>query len=162
MTRHLLIVATAFRLAGILLGVASLTALMDITETWFYMRQMPPVETGPPLDIKTYGLVGLLSNAARGFGYGLHALAGLLSIIMAIVAVAAAFALLVAVLLYLTGSGVGDQANWARFVAILISIALAFASCGIMVAIRRDLAPLAALPIGFSLYALWVLLWRFA
>jgi hypothetical protein len=162
MIRHLLIVATGFRLAGILLGVASMTALMDVTETWLYIRQMPPVETGPPLDIKTYGLVGLLSNAARGFGYGLHALAGLLSIIMAIVAVAAAFALLVAVLLYLTGSGVGHQANWARFVAILISIALGFTSCAIMVAIRRDLAPLAALPIGFSLYALWVLLWRFA
>ncbi len=162
MIRHLLIVATGFRLAGILLGAASIAALADVTNTWLQTRRMPPVETGPPLDIKTYGLVGLLGNAARGFGYGLHALAGLLSFILAIVAVVAVLALLVALLLYLTGSGIGQRAIWARIVAIPISIGLAFMSCTIMAFIRRDLAPFAALPTGLSLYALWVLIWRFA
>jgi hypothetical protein len=30
-----------------------------------------------------------------------------------------------------------------------------------MATIRRDHAPFAALPIGLSLYTLWVMIWRF-
>jgi hypothetical protein len=95
MIRHLLIVAIGFRLAGILLGAASIAALVDLADTALLLRRTPPPEIGPPLDIKTYGLVGLLGNAARGVGFGLHALAGLLSILL-VMAVAAVLALLLA------------------------------------------------------------------
>jgi hypothetical protein len=160
--RHLLIVAIGFRLAGMLLAVASITTLVDVADTWFEIRRMPTPEIGPPLDLKTYGLVGLLHNAARGFGYGVHAMAGLFSILLVVLAVTATFGLLVAVLLYLTGSGIGRHAIWARIVAILTAALLALASCAVMAVMRRDHAPFAALPIGLSLYTLWVLIWRFA
>lgn len=145
-----------------LLAVASTTTLVDVAGTWFEIRRLPPPEIGPPLDLKTYGLVGLLHNAARGFGYGVHAMAGLFSILLVVLAVTAIFGLLVAVLLYLTGSGIGRHAIWARIVAILTASLLALASCAVMAVMRRDHAPFAALPIGISLYALWVLIWRFA
>jgi hypothetical protein len=160
--RHLLIVAIGFRFAGMLLAVASTTTLVDVAGTWFEIRRLPPPDAGPPLDLKTHGLVGLLHNAARGFGYGVHAMAGLFSILLVVLAVTAMFGLLVAVLLYLTGSGIGRHAIWARIVAILTASLLALASCAVMAVMRRDHAPFAALPIGISLYALWVLIWRFA
>jgi hypothetical protein len=162
MIRHLLIVAIGFRLTGILLGAASIAALVDLADTALLLRRTPPPEIGPPLDIKTYGLVGLLSNSARGIGFGLHALAGVLSILVMIMLAAAVFALLLALLLYLTGRGIGQQATWARVVAILLSLSLALASGAIMAVMRRDHAAFATLAIGLSLYSLWVLIWRFA
>jgi hypothetical protein len=160
--RHLLIVACGFRLAGILLAIASITTLVDVADTWLEIRRLPPPDVGPPLEIKTYGLVGLLHNAARGFGYGMHALAGFFSILLVVLAVAATLGLLAAVLFYLTGSGIGRHAIWARIVAIIIAALLALASCAVMAVMDRGNAPFAALPIGLSLYALWVLIWRFA
>ena len=158
MIRHLLIVATGFRLAGILLGVASIAALVHVADTWFLMRRMPPPKAGPPLDIKPMGW----SACSATPGYGLHALGGLVSIILVMVAITAALGLLVALLLSLTGSGIGHHATWARIVAILIASSLTVASCAIMVAIRCDHAAFAALPIGLSAYTLRVLIWRFA
>jgi hypothetical protein len=159
---HLVIVAFGFRLAGLLLGIASIVTLVDVADTWFQMRRLPPPDAGPPLDLETYGLVGLLHNAARGFGYGVQALAGFFSILLVVLAVTAIFGLLVALLFYLTGSGIGQHAIWARIVAILTASLLAIASCAVMAVMRRDHAAFAALPIGISLYALWVLIWRFA
>ena len=161
MIRHLLIVAFGFRFAGMLLAVASITTLVDVAGTWFELRQLPPPDVGPPVDIRTYGLVGLLHNAARGFGYGVHAMAGLFNILLVVLAVIAMFGLLVAVLFYLTGSGISRHAAWARIVAMLISTLLGLASCAVMAVMRRDHAPFAVLPIGLSLYTLWVLIWRF-
>ena len=162
MMRHLLIVAIGFRLAGLLLGVASIAALVDLADTALLLRRTPPPDVGAPLDIKTYGLVGLLHNAARGVGFGLHALASLLSILVVIMLAASVLALLLALLLYLTGRGIGHHATWARIVAMLLSFSLALASCAIMAVMPRDHAAFAALPIPLSLYALWVLIWRFA
>jgi uncharacterized membrane protein len=45
--------------------------------------------------------------------------------------------------------------------AMLLSTGLALMSCAVMVVMRRDHAPFAALPICLSLYTLWVLIWRF-
>ena len=161
MIRHLLIVATSFRLAGLLLGIASIVTLVDVADTWFGLRKLPPPDASPALDIKTYGLVGLLHNAARGLGYGLHALGALLTILLVVMAVAAVFGLLAALLLYLTGSGISHHATWARIVGIMTTALVAVASATVMAVMRRDYAIFATLPIGASLYALWVLIWRF-
>jgi hypothetical protein len=160
--RHLLIVATGFRVAGLLLAVASITALIDLADTALVMRRMPPPETGAPLDIGTYGLVALIVNAARGADDLLHALAGVASVILVLLAVAALLTLLLGALLFLTGRGIGHHAAWARITAILLSAGLALMSCAVMAVMRRDHVPFAALPIGLSLYTLWVLIWRFA
>jgi hypothetical protein len=92
---------------------------------------------------------------------GLHALAGLLTILVTVLIVAAALTLLFAVLIHPTGRGIGQHATWARIVAILISTGLALASGTIMAVMRRDHAPIMTLPISLSLYSLWVLIWRF-
>ena len=162
MIRHLLIVAIGFRLAGLLLAIGSIVTLVDVADTWFQVKRLPPPDAGPPLDLKTYGLVGLLHNAARGFGYGVHAMAGLFNILLIVLAVAAMFGLLAGLLFYLTGSGIGRHAVWARIVAILTASLLALTSSAVMAAMPRENAPFAALPIGLALYALWVLIWRFA
>jgi hypothetical protein len=162
MVRHLLIVATLFRAGGILIAVAALVSLGDLAETFLLLRKTPPPDTSAPLDIGTYGLVGLISNAARGIGHVLHALAGLASVLLVVLAVASVIALALSVLLYLTGRGIIHHAGWARISAIVLSAGLALASCAIMAVMRRDHAPFAALPIALSLYTLWVMIWRFA
>jgi hypothetical protein len=162
MVRHFLIVANGFRASGVVIGAASLLALADLAETALLMRKIPPPDKSAPLDIGTYGLVGLLSNAARGVDHVLHALAGVASFILTIIAIASVLALALGVLLYLVGRGIIHHATWARVLAILMSAALLFASCAIAAVMRRDNAPFAAFPIAASLYALWVMIWRFA
>jgi len=66
------------------------------------------------------------------------------------------------VLLYFTGRGVGQHALWARVMAMLLTTGFLVFSIGITSILRRNLAPLACLPIGLSLDTLWVLCWRFA
>jgi hypothetical protein len=160
--RHLLIVAIGFRLTALLLALGSIAALVDLGDTVLLIRRTPPPDTGAPLDVGTYGLVALLVNTARGAGYLLHALAAVLGVLLVILMALAALALLFGVLLYLTGRGIGHHATWARIIGMLISASLALTSVGFTVVMRRDHAPFAALPIGLSLYTLWVLIWRFA
>jgi hypothetical protein len=164
MTRHLLIVATAFRVTGLTMIFASILALVDLGGTAVVMRNVPP-DTSKPLDIGTYGLIALIDSAARGFAWAMRGLAGVAGVIMVVLVIAAVTILLLGVLFYFTGRGVSQHADWARIVAVLISAGFALLSCSVMAALmttRRDLVPFAALPTGFSLYSLWVLIWRFA
>jgi hypothetical protein len=160
--RHLLIVAIGFRLAGFLLALSSIAALVDLGDTVRVIRRTPLPDTNAPLDIGTYGLIALLVNTARGAGFALHAFAVIFWVVLVILIAAAVLGLLFAVLLYLTGRGIGHHATWARIVAIMLSAGLALTSCAVMTVMQRNLAPLAALPLGLSLYTLWVLIWRFA
>jgi hypothetical protein len=155
-----MVIATGFRLTGALLGAASIAALFDLARTALMLRRLPPPDTSAPLDIGTYGLVGLLHNGARGVGKVLFALLSGPGVwLVTLLAIAALLSVLFALLLYLTGRGIGHHAMWARITAILMSIALAAASCAIMR--RGETAPLALLPAALSLYTLWVLIWRF-
>jgi hypothetical protein len=163
--RHLLIVGTAFRLAGLTLAIGSILALADFADTALVMHQMPPPETGQRLAVGTYGIVALIVDAASGFSWVIHALAGVAGVILVALAIAAVLILALGVLLYLTGRGIGRHSRWARIVAMLTSAGLLLAFCSIAPALltaQHDLVPYAALPIGFCLYMLWVLIWRFA
>ena len=97
-----------------LLALASIASLVDLADTALVMKRTPLPDTSASLDIQTYGLVALIANAARGAGYLLHFLAGFLTVILVILAVASVLALLLGVLLYLTGRGIGHHAAWAR------------------------------------------------
>lgn len=158
--RHLLVVAIGFRVIGALLAVLAIAALVDLADTAIVMHRTPPVDRSAPLDIRTYGLVGLLHNTARAVDHLLHALGGVLKVLLVVLVIAAVLALLLGVLLYLTGWGIGQHATWARIIAMLLSAGLALSSCALAAA-RRDLAPPAVVPLGLSLYTLWVMIWRF-
>ena len=162
MGRPLLIVALEFRIAGLLLGIPGVVAFVVVIRDVLLLRKAPPPGNSAPLDIGTYGLVGLLTNAARGIGPALHALSRMATWLLTLLAGGLLVVVLFAVLLYLTGNGLDQQAVWARITALALSASLAVGSCTLIARLRRKLALLAALPLGLSLYTLWVLIWRFA
>jgi hypothetical protein len=162
MVRHLTIVALEFRVAGLVFAVPALATLAVVADAAFSLRRLPPLDNSEPLDIGTYGFIAIMANVARGLGPILHAIAGAAAWVVALLVIAASLALVLAVLLYLTGRGIGHHAAWARIFGGLLSFGLALVSCLAMTSLPRDLAPLAAAPLGLSLYTLWVLIWRFA
>src|ERR1700735_2572956 len=99
MMRHLLIVATAFRVAGLMMIVASILALVDLGNTALVTRNIQP-DTSKPLDIGTYGLIALLHNTARGFAWAMRGLIGIANVILIVLAIAAVIILLLGVLVY--------------------------------------------------------------
>ena len=166
MNRQLSIVAGGFCVAGLMLAVASIVALIVTVPDIFTLHQLGTAGHSQNLDIQKYGLVGLLQNGANGVGSVLGFFAGAGSWVLAILSVAF-FALLVfAVVVFLAGRGIRRRAGWARIVAGLISLGvlLLFFPALLLAlhALRPALGAIAALPIGASLYTLWVLIWRFA
>jgi hypothetical protein len=158
---NLLIVAAGFRIVGWLIGVPSLLTLLSLGGSFFVLGQSLPPDPSESLDLKTYGLVALLAQGAEALGKTLYFLAGLALWIVVAAATAALLTLIFAVILYATGRGIGNHATWARIVGGLITVGLLLCSLGLLAALRSDLALLAWLPIGLSLYTLWVLCWRF-
>jgi hypothetical protein len=162
MVRHLTIVAIEFRLAGFLLALPAIATLLMVADIALDLHELPPPDDSPPLDVGTYGFIALMANVARGLGPILRAIAGVAGWVAIALAAAAFVVLLFAALLYLTGRGIGQQATWARIIAIALSVGLALVSCAVMATLRRDMAVFATAPLGLSLYTLWVLIWRFA
>lgn len=162
MIRHLLVVSLEFRIAGAILGLAALAALVALGDLGLSLHRLPPPDESPPLDLGTYGLVALLNNGAQVVGRLLYALASASGWLVAFLAVAAGLVLALAALLYLIGSGLGRQAVWARIVAGILSVAFAVLSAAAVAALRREPAALVpALTLALALHSLWTLVWRF-
>jgi len=156
------IVASGFRIAAWLVGAPSLAATIGLTVSVFLLGQAAAPDNSQPLDLKTYGVAGLISNGAWGVAKVFGFLAGLGEWIAAGLAVVSLLATLAAVLLYFTGRGIGRHATWARIFGLLILSASLLVALGGL----SHTSPLAALfpglLLGASIYGLWVLLWRFA
>jgi predicted outer membrane lipoprotein len=159
---HRVIVATGFRVAGWLLGVPSLLAFLALTASVFELHQMAATGRASYLDIKTYGLVGLLANGAAGLDNFVQFLAGVGAWVAAALAILAFVAALGSVLVYVIGRGVGRRATWARILGGLVSLGVLLFTVGVWSLVGRDAAPVACAVCGVSLYSLWVLGWRFA
>jgi hypothetical protein len=159
---HLRIVATGFRVAGWLIGIPSLLSLLTFGASLFELGQSPLPGPSENLDIGTYGLVALLADGAEALGKILSFLAGLAIWIVVAVAIVSLTTLILALVLYATGRGIRRRASWARIVAILIAVTLLLSSAGSLAVLPEDVALAASLPLGLSVYALWVLFWRFA
>ncbi|WEJ99215.1 MAG: hypothetical protein P0Y59_20105 [Candidatus Sphingomonas phytovorans] len=116
----------------------------------------------PPqyLDVPTYGLVGLLSNAATGLGAAFSFMNGVVAGIFAMLAGVALIAALFAGALGLVGRGLKTSAKWARPIAVALLLVLAVIGLLALTVLNgvawfADGAVLAVL-----LYGLWVLVWR--
>lgn len=117
----------------------------------------------PPqyLDVQTYGLVGLLANAASGLGAAFSFLNGVLVGILVFLAVLALAATVFAGLIGLIGRGLKASAKWARPAAMVLLSILVLIGLFIL----PDLAPMAQVADGAVLavlsYGLWALVWRY-
>jgi hypothetical protein len=157
-----LIVASGFRVAGWVIGVPSVIALLGSTAAWIDLRfNLPPVE-GHYLDVEKYGLRGLLENGARTVVKIFEFFGGVALWVLTIAAAASLMMTLFAVLLYVVGRGISQHSTVARVAAILISIVLLLCSLGPMAALQGGWRALACLGPGLSFYMLWVLCFRFA
>lgn len=162
MAWHRNVVATEFRVGGALLGIASLVVLADSIYTAYAVRSARAPDGSPPLDIGKYGLVGLLANGGQVAGRAVHTLLITASWLAAAVAVVAFVTLLLALLVYLTGRGIAQQAGWARILGGLLSLGLALITIAALTIVDHGAAAIVAVPAVLSLYTLWVLIWRYA
>lgn len=162
MDHHVSIVATAFRVAGVALGLPALIALVCLLWAWISVHSGASAPDQTSTSISRDGLVGLLMAGVRVLTKGFGAFAAMTSWAIAILAVLALTATLMSVLLFFTGRGLAIHAAWARIVGILLSFGLLASALGMLLFVRRPLAFVAAAPLGASVYCLWVLIRRFA
>jgi hypothetical protein len=157
---HRLIVARGFRLAGIGLGAPSSVAALG-----FGTAALVGAATKPSkpeyLDVSTYGLVGLLSNAATGVGGVLSFINAMAAWVFGMLAVLAFAAALFAGLLYLVGRGLRVSAPWARFVGIAVMTLLSLNTLLAFTFLRGGARLIDAIALAGFGYVLWVLGWRF-
>ena len=162
MIAHRTIVALGFKVSGLLVGVLATVACVFLTieAIWFHHAAAP--DGSHLISVRTYGLIGLMNDAAVGIDRVFGVLAGLAAWLFAALAVVALFVVVWAGLLYLVGRGVGRQAAWARIVGGGIALIMALANLLALTSLpddKMDLPPL--LLLGVSLYTLWTLIWRF-
>ena len=162
MNVNLKIVSMSFRVTGALMGVLSLLGLADFASTAYVMRSVPPPDQGPPLAINKYGIVALLDDGARVFDHVMHGFMGLMTWVLAGLAILATLVLLTGILFFFIGRGMAHRAMWARVTGAGIAAFFLFAAVLTITSFRGDAQYVAAVPLGFSLYTLWVLVWRFA
>jgi hypothetical protein len=159
---HRLIVARWFRVAGLLIGVPSALAAIGLGLGAGVAGAGPATQKPEYLDVSTYGIVGLISNAASGAGQILSFLNGVAAWVFGLLAVLALIAALLAALLYLVGRGLRASASWARVVAIAALAVLSLNSLIALTFFRGVVGALDAAALALFVYALWVLVrrWR--
>jgi len=157
---HRLIVARGFRIAGLVIGVPSSLAAIGLGGGAF-VAGSGSGHKPEHLDISTYGIVGLISNAANGVGGVLSFLNGVAAWVFGLIAVLAIAAALFAGLLYLVGRGLNASAPWARLVAGLMTGMLTFHSLVALALLRGGARLVDAVLLAALIYVMWVLVRRF-
>ena len=161
MSGHLPIVALELRIAAWLLGAPSFLSTLGLTVGAFFLRQRPDADISHNLDVKTYGLVGLLENGARGVARILEFLLGAAAWVVTALAFACLAFTLIAATLYLIARGIQQHATWARIVGVVIFLGFLPVAFGALSVLPRLLVPVDWALIGAALYSLWALVWRF-
>jgi hypothetical protein len=163
LSRHLLIVANGFRAVGLLLGIPSLLVCLCLTAVKIDLARSKPdpsAQSGSDINLRRDGIVGVVGVVATAIvkplefvGKGVDLVAGILDIVAAALTLAGAC-------LFFTGRGLVLHATWARIAAGLGASGFLLISFLAMTALRRGVA-FALIPIGVSIYMLWVLIRRF-
>jgi hypothetical protein len=159
-TSHRLIVARGFKIVGWMLGVPSSLAALALGAGAF-MTGSGPTPKSEYLSVTTYGLVGLLANAATGAGQVLSFLNGVAAWVFGLLAVAAIAAAMFAVALHLIGRGLHAASAWARLLGGGLIGLLTFNAAVAFLMLRGGARVLDAGLLVVFAYVLWVLVWRF-
>jgi hypothetical protein len=86
----------------------------------------------------------------------------LASFAAALIGIVAALALVLGILLYFTGGGIGHHKTWARVVAVMVTVVCLLTWIGLLFNAEHGVVAVAALGTVLALYTLWVLGWKFA
>jgi phage-related holin len=144
------------------IGLPSLLAMLGFVAGAFIFATGPPQDTSPYLSVKTYGPAGALENGAHVIGNVFSFMNTLASWALVAMTILALILTLFGVLLYLTGRGLKVRATWARIVAGLVSV-VTLANAAIAFSVLNRAGQIAdGLVMAGLLYALWVLVLRFA
>jgi hypothetical protein len=162
LNRHVVIVAAGFRFLGWVSGALSAISLIGATAAAIILQLRPAPDPSRPLDLRTYGLVGLLNNGARAINHGLNALLGAAEVVCLVMAAISLAVLLLAVLLHVIGRRLARGAPWARVGGGLAALGSAAISALFLSATTGEELAAPALALGVSLYALWTMVFRFA
>ena len=158
---HRRIVTRGFEVSGWLLGVPSFLMALFLGGSAFMMRTDHASRSTQYLDVQTYGLVGLLSNAATGLGAAFSFLNGVVIGILVLLAVLAVAAVLFAGLLGLIGRGLKASANWARPMAVFLLSILVLIGLFTLTALDHIAWFAGGAVLLVPLYGLWALVWRY-
>lgn len=160
MDNHRPIVAKGFRAAGLVVGVPSLILFVALAPAVLTAR-LPPADASGPVDIGTYGLVGLLVAGARGVGGALRFFIGAMDWAMTLLAAASLAAALLGLFLFVIGRGLQRRAMWARILGVLTLTSCLVVTLMALAVLPHALLTVDWLLIGVVLYSLWALVRRF-
>ena len=159
---HRHIVAWIFRIFAGVAGLPALAMLIKIGIDVVALKAAPPVAPSQHLDVKTYGLIALLSDGTQGLAAMLGFLSGLGFVAMIVIAIVALLAVMLAVLLLFTGNGIAHRAGWARGTGIVLAGVFLLVWVGLLFVLDRDALPVPILGSAIAAYMLWVLAARYA
>lgn len=143
-----------------MLGVPSSLAALGLGVGAF-LAGSGPAQKPQYLDVSTYGITGLISNAANGVGSVLSFLNGVAAWVFGLLAVLALAAALFAVLLYFVGRGLNASKAWARLLAMALLAILAFHTLVGFALLRGGARLVDGIVLGALVYGLWALGRRF-
>jgi hypothetical protein len=162
--RHLLIVANGFRVVGILLGIPALLLCLWLTWGLIELAWLKPDKAAlggsHAINIGRDGIVGIAVALATGVGKAFEFLGGATTFVMRILDITAAALAVVGACLFFTGRGLFLHTAWARFIAGAAASGMLLVSFLALTSLRRG-GPFALIPVGVSIYMLWVLARRF-
>jgi hypothetical protein len=163
--RHLLIVANGFRYAGIFLGIPALVACLCLTGLWIELAMVAPkpIPSGSPaINLQRDGIVAVVVAGGTLVAKAFQFLTEASSWVIGSLSIVAFVLTLIGVAAFFTGRGLYGHATWARIVAGVIASGFFVVSFLAFTSIRRGPNFFALLPLSVSIYALWVLIRRFA
>ena len=159
MVNHRIIVGYGFRIGGSLIGLPSLVMLLLICVSLFGGHAQ--ADKSSYLDVGTYGIAGLLTNGAHAVGAVFAWLGGIAAWIEKALAVGFIALIVFAAGLYVTGKGIARHSAGARIAAFAITLVFLCFWVVLLLSLSRDALVMPAIGVAVSLYALWVLGWRY-
>ena len=112
------------------------------------------------INIGRDGIIGIAVALATGVGKAFEFVGGATTFVMRMLDIAAATLAVVGAVLFFTGRGLFLHAVWARLVAGAAASGMLLVSFLALTSLRRG-GTFALIPVGVSIYMLWVLVRRF-